>query len=301
MSFFVRLVPRNPPHSGGHWLLIIGTLLASLLLGGCGTVRLAYSNAPSLAFWWIDGYFDFESEQASNVRAGLQRAHEWHRKEELPLLLAQLDKLQARALEPATAETLCQLASDVQSRYQAALQHMVPTIVAVVPSLREAQIRHLERELAKRRTDWQSDYLDGTAAERMERRLKKAVDRTESFYGKLRPEQVEILRTQLSNSTFDPAIQSRESLRRHQDTLTTLMLIRSGTIAADQVPGMITALVQRSYASPDVNYQKYQALLTQQGCSNFAALHNSMQPRQRARLAETLKSYAEDLRSQLPG
>jgi hypothetical protein len=282
-------------------MLIIGTLLASLLLGGCGTVRLAYSNAPSLVFWWIDGYFDFESEQASSVRAGLQRAHEWHRKEELPLLLAQLDKLQARALEPTTPETLCQLANDLQVRYQTALQHMVPTVVAVAPGLREAQIKHLERELGKRRTDWQSDYQDGTSAERMERRLKKAVDRTESFYGKLRPEQVELLRTQLNNSPFNPSIQSRESLRRHQDTLTTLTNIRSGTVAADQASSVITALMQRSYASPDASYQKYQVLLTQQGCSNFAALHNSMQPRQRAQLAESLKSYAADLRSQLPG
>jgi len=264
-------------------------------------VRLAYSNAPRLAFWWIDGYFDFESEQASTVRSGLQRAHEWHRKEELPLLLAQLDKLHARALEPTTPEAVCQLANDLQIRYQTTLQHMVPTVVAVAPGLREAQIKHLERELAKRRADWQRDYQDGTTAERMERRINKAVDRTESFYGKLRPEQVELLRIQMTTSAFDPSIQSRESLRRHQDTLAILAQIRSGSVGADQVASTITSLLQRSYASPDANYQKYQTLLTQQGCSNFAALHNSMQPRQRAQLAETLKSYAADLRSQLPG
>ena len=301
MSFIVRSVPRLQPHSRGCWLLIIGTLLGSLLLGGCGTVRLAYSNAPGLAFWWIDGYFDFESDQASAVRSGLQRAHEWHRKEELPLLLAQLDKLQARSMEPVTAESLCQVASDLQTRYQTTLLKMVPTMVAIAPELREIQLQHLERELAKRRADWQRDYQDGTAAERIERRLKKAVDRMESFYGKLRPEQVELLRTQLTASAFDPSVQSRESLRRHQDTLTILAQTRSGGVTADQLPLVMTGLVQRSYASPDANYQKYQTLLTQQGCSNFAALHNSMQPRQRAQLAETLKSYAADLRSQLPG
>ena len=300
MSLSIHSTPRRRPRSAGHWLLIIGTLLVSLALTGCGTVRLAYSNAPSLVFWWLDGYIDFDSDQAAIVRAGLQRAHDWHRKEELPLLLAQLASLQARAHEPTTAEALCQLASDLQTRYQTTLLQMVPTALAVAPTLREAQLKHLERELMKRRTDWQRDYQDGGGAERMERRMKQALERTESFYGRLRPEQVEMLRAQLSSSAFDPAVQSRESLRRHQDTLAVLAHIRSSAVPADQVASAITALVQRSYTSPNPNYQKYQALLTQQGCANFAALHNGMLPRQRVHLAETLKVYAEDLRSQLP-
>jgi hypothetical protein len=281
-------------------LLIIGTLLVSLLLGGCGTVRLAYGNAPSLVFWWLDGYLDFETDQTTIVRAGLQRAHDWHRREELPLLLAHLTNLQARALEATTPETLCQLANDLQIRYQTTLLLMVPTVVAVAPNLREAQLEYLQRALAKRRTDWQRDNQDGTTAERMERRLQKAVDRTESFYGKLRPDQVEMLRAQVTASTFDAALQSRESLRRHQDVLTTLATIRSSSVSTEQVTAAITALLQRSYASPDANYQKYLTQLIQHSCGNLAALHNSMQPKQRADLAETLKSYAADLRSQLP-
>lgn len=301
MSFFVRSARCQAPHSCGTWLLIIGTLLASLLLGGCGTVRLAYTNAPGLAFWWLDGYVDLESEQASTVRAGLQRAHEWHRKEELPLILALLEKLQTRASEPTNAQILCQWTLEAQARYQATLQQLVPLGVAVAPGLREAQIKHLERELAKRRADWQRDYEDGTPAERVAQRLKKAVDRTESFYGKLRSEQVELLRNQLTASLFDPTIQARETLRRHQDTLAVLTQLRSGAVATDQHRLMITALLQRWVASPDANYRKYLDLLTQQGCENVAALHNSMLPRQRTQLVETLKSYAADLRSQLPG
>ena len=297
MSLSVRSAPRSRSQPARHSLLIIGTLLVSLLLGGCGTVRLAYSNAPSLAFWWLDGYADFESDQASIVRAGLQRAHDWHRKEELPLLLKHLSDLQARALEPTTPEVLCQLASDLQVRYHTTLLQLVPTVVTVAPSLREAQIKHLERELAKRRADWQRDYQDGTAAERMERRMQQAVDRTESFYGKLRREQVELLRAQLIASPFDAALQSRESLRRHQDTLATLAQIRSGAVPTDQLPTAVSALVQRSYASPDAQYQKYLSQLTQQSCVNFAALHNSMNAKQRTKLRATLSEYEQDLRA----
>lgn len=300
MSFFVTSIPRQQPHSRVHWPLIIGTLLAGLLLGGCGTARIAYGNAPSLAFWWLDGYLDFESDQAAIVRSGLQRVHDWHRKEELPLLLAQLANLQSRALEPVTPEYLCQLTSDLQTRYQTTLLQMVPTIAAAAGALREPQLKHLERELAKRRTDWQRDQLEGSAAERLERRLKQATQRIESFYGTLRPEQQSLLRTQLTSSMFDPALQSRESLRRHRDTLSVLDQIRTGDVPASQITPAVTALVQRSYTSPDAAYQNYLERLTRQSCVNFAALHNSMQAKQRAELADTLQSYANDLRSQLP-
>jgi len=269
-------------------------------LSSCGTLRLAYSNAPGLAFWWLDGYLDFDAEQSPRLRADLQSAQDWHRKEELPLLLEQLGELQSRALQPTTPEAVCQMTSDLQNRYQAALAHMVPTIVAMAPTLREAQLAHLEKELAKRRADWQRDYVDGTAAQRMERRYKKTLERTESFYGRLTSEQIDLLRTQITTSGFDAAIQDRENLRRHHDMLEILGQIRSGVLAPSQVPAAVAALLQRLFSSPNANYRAYLARATQQGCVSFAALHNSTLTRQRVQLAETLQDYAQDLQSQLP-
>ncbi|MCX7224461.1 MAG: hypothetical protein NT071_02345, partial [Burkholderiales bacterium] len=49
---------------------IIGLLLA-LLLSGCSALRLGYSQAPELAYWWLDSYFDFTEAQTTRVRADL--------------------------------------------------------------------------------------------------------------------------------------------------------------------------------------------------------------------------------------
>ena len=43
-------------------VLIIGFSL--LLLSGCSALRLGYNNGPQLAWWWLDNYVDFSSEQA---------------------------------------------------------------------------------------------------------------------------------------------------------------------------------------------------------------------------------------------
>ena len=47
---------------------IIGLLCLALAgLSGCSALRLGYNTAPELAYWWIDGYADFDDAQAPQV------------------------------------------------------------------------------------------------------------------------------------------------------------------------------------------------------------------------------------------
>ena len=280
-----------------RWTPIIGTLMLLLALTGCGTTRLAYNNAPSLSFWWLDTYFDFDSEQALRMRADLQTAHVWHRKDELPLVAAELANLKARALQNATPEQTCKLAADVQARVSAPLERLVPTIAAIAPSLSDAQLLHLEREFEKRNRSWREDYLDGTPQERIDHRLKQAAERTESFYGRLRPEQISWLRGQIVASDYDANVQYREILRRQQDALLTLRQVRASKSTPVQAQAALMALLERSFASPDASYRQYMARILQQGCSVMTELHNGMSPPQRAKLLDTLQSYDDDLRA----
>ena len=293
----MRFSKRSAARIQLRWTPIIGTLMLLLALTGCGTTRLAYNNAPSLSFWWLDTYFDFDSEQALRMRADLQTAHVWHRKDELPLVAAELANLKARALQNATPEQTCKLAADVQARVSAPLERLVPTIAAIAPSLSDAQLLHLEREFEKRNRSWREDYLDGTPQERIDHRLKQAAERTESFYGRLRPEQISWLRGQIVASDYDASVQYREILRRQQDALLTLRQVRASKSTPAQAQAALMALLERSFASPDASYRQYMARILQQGCSVMTELHNGMSPPQRAKLLDTLQSYDDDLRA----
>ena len=46
--------------------LVLGLL--SLVLVGCSALRLAYNQAPSLSYWWIDGYADLNEAQTGQMR-----------------------------------------------------------------------------------------------------------------------------------------------------------------------------------------------------------------------------------------
>jgi len=280
-----------------RWGSIIGVLVVAFALGGCSAVRLGYSNAPNLAYWWLDDYFDFDSLQSERMRADLQILHAWHRKEELPLLKALLKNLQTAAAQPVTPEQVCTLYAYLQTRAQTSGEHLAPSLAAIAPALQVAQIEHLVQRLDKRSRQWREEWMDGTAADIAERRVKQLVERAEWFYGRLDAPQMALVRAQMAAVEFDSAVELRESLRRHQDTVSTFRQLRPPNTPELQAQSDIRALVARSIHSPEPGYRQYFSKISAQSCAVVAALHNSTSPGQRQKLMQTLQAYENDARA----
>lgn len=278
-----------------RWVAIIGLLLTSLLLSACSMVRLGYNNAPSLAYWWLDSYVDFDSRQATRIRSDLQSIHAWHRREELPLLAQALKRLQSMAHATVTPEQICSVVEDVQARSHSTFERFLPTVAAIAPTLQPAQLQHMAHEFEKRNHSWREDWLDGTVTERNERRIRQIVDRAESFYGTLQPQQLALIHNYVTNSGFDAQRQFRETQRRQQDTLQVLQDIRATKPGSSQAMFEIRALLERSLRPPDPNYRRYRDQLTSQGCHAMAQLHNSATPGQRDKFLHALQGYESDV------
>jgi hypothetical protein len=272
-------------------------LLATLALGGCSAVRLGYNNSPSLIYWWLDSYFDFDDAQSLRVRKDLQALQDWHRKAEVPLLAQKLKDIQTIAPKKVSSEQVCAIVSDLQTRVQVALERATPTISDLAPGLQSEQLEHMSKEFEKRNRKWQDDWIAGTPAERSERRVKQLVERAESFYGTLEDAQMAVVRTHIANSSFDGLRQFQEMQRRQKDALQVLRKIRAGEIPPSQTNAQIRGLLERTFKAPAPAYRRYMEQLTTEGCTAMAALHNSSTPEQRTRLVQTLKGYEVDARA----
>lgn len=289
---------RSPGRPTGSFV-IIGVLwvLLALVLSGCSTAKLGYNNAPSLTYWWLDSYLDFDNAQTPRVRAELAQWHNWHRESELPAYAALLAQWQRAATANLSAEQVCALWDSVRPRFAALLDQAEPTLAALAPTLTAEQLAHLGRQFDKRNQKWREEWLDGTPAERQARRLKQLTDRAEMFYGNLEDAQRAVLRAGLATSLFDPSQTHRETLRRQQDTLQTLRLIQLGNLSEIRQVAELRALLARTQTSPDASYQTYRAQATQANCQAFADLHNSTTPAQRLKAVAVLKGYEDDARA----
>jgi len=279
---------------------IIGALLAAFLaipLAGCSTVRLGYQNASELAYWWLDSYLDLNDAQSLQLRPDLAALQTWHRQAELPLYIGALDKLQRLAPANVKATQVCALIDELRPRVQALLDRIEPGITVLATSLTAAQLEHLARQFDKRSQKWRDEWLASPAEERQARRLKRLVERAESFYGRLNEAQVAVLRTTVASSVFDASLSDHESQRRYQDTLQTLRQVQGASMSRAEVGARVHALLERSQHSPQADHRNYSDLLLQENCATLAALHNSTTRAQRRQLGEALRDYENDVRA----
>jgi Family of unknown function (DUF6279) len=282
---------------------IIAVLALAGALVACSAVKTIYSQAPDLAYWYLDGYVDFNGTQSLQVKAGLNKVQAWHRQTQLPAYIDILQKLQERLPSNITAIEACEVAADVRVKLIAVSSQMEPTAVAVATTISTSQLQQMEKKFAKSNAEYREDFLEGTPQQKRSKRLKKAVKRAEMLYGDLQEDQVAAIAQSIDRSRFNPALAFSEWQRRQQDVLQTVRSV-SGSLPAspahtnaEKIRAAIRGLIERSSESPDAGYRNYLKSLTEQSCQSFADFHNKTTPAQRNKAVETLKNYEQDFRS----
>ena len=267
------------------------------VLGGCSAVRLGYSQAPELTYWWLDGYADFNDAQTPRVRDELGAFFRWHRATQLPDYAALLTKAQQQVLEPITPAQACQWYEDVLGRFDTAFERALPAAAELVLTATPQQLLHVERRFAKGNDELRSEHAQRNPAERAKAAAKRLIERAESVYGRLDDAQRASLTGAVSDSPLDVEVWLAERKARQQDLLQTVKRLIAETAGSDQVQAALRTLVERSRRSPRGVYRGYQQRLTQHNCALAAQTHNLSTPAQRRFAALKLKGWEDDLRA----
>ena len=274
---------------------IISALLL-ILLTSCSAIKLGYNSAPSITYWWLDGYLDLNDVQSLQVRDGLTTLHAWHRSQALPAYAESLLKMQRLAPGKVSPEQLCAVATEGRGFMQQIGDRAAEPLSALAPTLRPEQLKYLAQQFEKKNKKWRAQWIDVTPEELSTHRLQLAVDRTENLYGRLQEPQRAVLRQSIASSSFDATTSYREALRRQQDILRTLTEHSNKADRPTHVKAEMLALIDRSLNSPDAAYRQQQERLISEGCDIMAKLHNSTTPAQRTRALEVLRDYEADAR-----
>lgn len=273
-----------------------------LLLAACSALQLGYNQAPSLLYWWVDGYADLDDAQSVRVRQDIDTFLAWHRQRELPAYADRLKQWRALAAADLAPEQVCSQVDVLRAAAGRLIERGHEPLTRLALTLSPAQLQHLERHLAKSNESFEKDFLRGSAEQRMERRLERALDRYETLYGSLSTAQVTLVRQSLQTSSFDAA---RSLAQRRERQAELLVLIRQ-LQAAQPAPLASHAPVPRAasqrlqdwlqrglFTTPSADSP--QATWLRQGCQAFAELHNSTSAEQRRHAQQRLQGYESDL------
>jgi predicted secreted protein len=276
-------------------LRIIGVLVLAAALGACSAIKLGYANLPELGYWWIDRYLDFDEAQSRRVRAELHALHAWHRKQELPKVVALLGQVERALPGPVSARQACDWFSQLQDHLRVVADHAEPAVVATAMTLSPKQLRHLQRQYRKRDDDWRKDWIEVPAAEQKDKRFDQLLERAEMIYGRLDSPQRDVLRGTLEGSPFDAARVLAEREKRQQDMLETLRRVTTPGLSVDDARKLMRGAYERSMLPADPASRQYQQAMIDDGCRSFAALHASTTPQQRDQAVRRLRAWQRDL------
>ena len=260
-------------------------------------VQTVYNRGPDLAYWWIDGFVDVSAEQSPALKDDLQSYLVWHRTTQLPRYTQWLQQLQTLALQDVSEEQSCQLYHEIWGGLLTLAEPADVGTTRLVSSFSTEQVEHLRHKIERHHRDWRRDWVEPGSSEVLDKRVKRARERAEDFYGRLDAAQQRLLRLQAERSPYDGAISEAIRLRRQDDIVTTLRRLQQQPPPPDELRRQVRALLQRSVVSPIPAQQAYVNRLNDHNCRAMAQLHNSTSPEQRQAALKRLQKYERDARA----
>ena len=275
------------------WIILVLTTA----LSGCSAVRLTYDQGPLLAYWWLDNYADFTTDQTPRVKGALADWFSWHRATQLTDYAQGLAGLRAMAANPITPVQACQVADSWQRRAEKAFAQAVPAVAEQLRSLTAEQVAHIEQRQLDKQQEMVAEYLQADPAERQKAALGRTTDRAESLYGPLDDAQRRLLAAGLAVSPSNPALALAERRQRQADLLGQLRQWQQDKPDAATAQQAVRQLAADTTRSPRPDYAAYAARVKQTNCALAAQLHNSSTAAQRQHAINKLKGWEGDLRA----
>lgn len=252
-----------------------------------------------MLWWWLDGYLDFDRQQAPAVRQTIQDGLAWHRQTQLPLYAAWAGQASAEIRQPVSAEQACGWLGQAQAWGHTALDAMLPALARQAQALTPAQRSHLARKFESRARTFEEEQVQVSEDERRRERLKGWRQRYGDLYGRLNPAQEQLLAEAATTLASDP-LQRLADLRRRQQAVLALLATLSGQPPGDdRAQAELAALLQPMLtlgATGSPAWRSLQARLREGHCELFARMHQASTPPQRDHAARWLRGWEADLK-----
>lgn len=269
---------------------LIALLIASLLLGACSRVGLAYRNLDVIIPWTLDDYLDMNSEQKSWLNQRLQQHLSWHCSTQLPGYLDWLDRLQSMVRDNQINDAALQARTREAKQAIAEIAGQItPSAVELLQGLDERQVAQMNSSLAKDLQEHREQYLQPPLARQIEQRSQRMEKRLRAWLGTLNPQQ----RLRVERWSVSLGEQNRQWLanRAHWQALFSAAVQQR---RASDFPQRIEQLLVDRESLWTADYRQAYEHTEQAARSLVVDLMASSSPEQRQRLLKKIDGVRQD-------
>ena len=276
-------------------LRVTTIVILIVLCSACSRTEFAYRNADRLL-----EYYTWKTLQTSNAQRDqwqplLQTTLRYHREQELPLVIAYLDRAERFIRKPDDAVGATCLVDGVLLLYQRHAHLAVDLAVPLLVELDADQIRHLAKHMSQRQQDAVEQYLNPDPQQRKAARQERITERIEIWTGKLNGSQRQMVNQALQRI---PDMSASWLEYRAQRTNKLLAMIETGADAATLRTYLEDWWVHRDGTSAET--REYWRLARHEFVQLMDKLVTTLTNRQRTTLENRLGESRKDLASFVP-
>ncbi len=264
-------------------LLLVGAV------SGCA-VKLVYNQLDWLIPWYLSDYLDMNSEQDDFFDQRLQRYLAWHRKSQLPEYVVLLRGVADDVNDGLNEQEIQRFQNETERLASVLMARLAPDVVAVFAGASDEQLAKLYRALDKDGERYRKRYIKQSLQQQQESQVADVIDTIERWTGGLSDEQ-ELLVIQwgtqyqpMGDELYQAGLKWRAEFKQ---TL-------KGRGGDERYSARLTTLL----TTPDFGWSdafKLTMLENKQSLSQlYFALDKTFSKKQRKRIINTLREYAED-------
>lgn len=266
-------------------------LAALALLAGCaGMTRLAYDNADTLLQSLAQEYFDFDAAQSRDLKARLQRFHEWHRVNELPLYAAFLSSADRRFARGITTDDVTWAFDTMRARYRFLAARAIEEGAPLLATLSPAQVAVLERKLGDNNEKYARNFILPDEPRRVRAQARRMLQSMRQWTGDVTREQQALIEDFARAHDRQTRLRFEDRVRWQNEALD---LLRQRLPAKELAPRLA-----KLFTDPDARRSQEFRREDRRWQEDFGRLlvelNGTLSRIQRAHVAQRLESYASD-------
>lgn len=271
----------------------IALLCATLLLGACSRIDLAYRNLDWLLSWSLNDYLPLNSAQKDWLKPRLREHLAWHCSTQLPVYSAWLLRSEVLAGQPQVQpQQLHAQFSQFRQAVDAIAVEITPTGTELLRGLNPLQVQELHTAMAKEDAELRAEYLGLTLEEQIARRRERMEERLQPWFGQLNDAQLHYVATwaQLLGEQNQVWLDNRA---HWQAKLHAALESRRGADFDGRLQSLLQQRAQHWTPAYREQFERSQQLLAEL----FSNLLNAADSPQRQHLQQRLAALRQDLDS----
>ncbi|MFP5390010.1 MAG: DUF6279 family lipoprotein [Gammaproteobacteria bacterium] len=230
---------------------VLCAVALALTLAACSAIKLTYNNGDTLAYWWLDGYVDLDSEQSRWVKKDIEDLFRWHRQTQLRDYAQLLATAQRQLAGNPTQADLAADFRDIRARSELLAFKALPELVDLARSMKPDQIAQMEKKFADNNEKYRKKFLRGDLESRQKQRFEKTMEQFNLWFGSFSRDQEAVLRKASDARPLNNEMWLEERILRQRRIIAVLRKIQQEKLGKDATMTVLHGLIRDIFSRFD--------------------------------------------------